>query len=170
MCLKIHFRSKLHSLGDNALINRILQHVNVSCPHKLTIHALWLAHQGKLWGVCLWWVQFFIHFYPRPVLAFGYCHSLRLCVCVCVSVCESVCQSLACPWDNSGPVQARITKFGPKMQKTLVKVPIVLGGNWPWPSRSNLTKISEFTPFSAWPDHNSLPIQARITKFGRGGK
>ena len=25
------------------------------------------------------------------------------------------------------------------LQKTLVKVPIVLGGNWPWPWRSNLT-------------------------------
>ena len=78
-------------------------------------------------------------FYPRPVLAFGYCLCLRLCVCVCLSVCPSVCQSLACPRDNSGPVQASIAKFGPKMQKTLVKVPIVLGGNWPWPSRSNLT-------------------------------
>ena len=74
-------------------------------------------------------------FNPRPVLAFGYCHHLRLCVCSCV--CQSVCQSLACPRDNSGPVQARIAKFGPKMQKTLVNVPIVLGGNWP--SRSNLT-------------------------------
>ena len=33
-----------------------------------------------------------------------------------------------CPRDNSSPVQAGITKFGPKMQNTLVKVPIVLGG------------------------------------------
>ena len=49
------------------------------------------------------------------------------CVCVCVSVCLSVCQSLACPRDNSGPVQARVAKFSPKMQKTLVKVPIVFG-------------------------------------------
>ena len=103
-------------------------------------------------------------YYPRPVLAFGYCRCLRL--CVCVSVCLSVCQSLACPRDNSGPVQARIAKFGPKMQKTFVKVPIVFGTNWPWPSRSNLTLKSEFTPFWACPDHNSLPIQARITKFG----
>ena len=62
-----------------------------------------------------------------------------VCVCVCLCVCQSVCQSLACPRDNSGPFQARITKFGPKIRKTLVKVPIVLGGNWPWPSRSNLT-------------------------------
>ena len=102
-------------------------------------------------------------FYPRPVLAFGYCRCLRLCVCVCV--CPYVCQSLACPRDNSGPVQARIAKFGPKMQKTLVKVPIVLRGNWPWPSRSNLTSKSEFTPFWACPDHYSPPIVIRISKF-----
>ena len=25
-----------------------------------------------------------VHFYPRPVLAFGYCHRLRLCVYLCV--------------------------------------------------------------------------------------
>ena len=67
-------------------------------------------------------------------MAIGYCRCLRLCVC------QFVCQSLACPRDNSGPVQARITKFGPKMQKTLVKVPIVLGGNWPWPPRSNVPR------------------------------
>ena len=42
-------------------------------------------------------------------------------------LCPCVYQSLACPRDNSGPVHARITKYGPNMQKTLVKVPIVLG-------------------------------------------
>ena len=63
-----------------------------------------------------------IHFYPRPVLAFGYCHCLRLCVymCVRVSVCLSACVSITCPCDNLGPVQARITKFGSNMQKILV--------------------------------------------------
>ena len=45
-----------------------------------------------------------------------------------VSVCVCVYQSLACPDDNSSPVQARITKFGPEKQNTLVKFPIVLGG------------------------------------------
>ena len=35
-------------------------------------------------------------FYPRPVLAFGYCRCLRLSVCVCVSVCLSVCVSITC--------------------------------------------------------------------------
>ena len=124
---------------------------NVKCSLYIQWSALILCMFHSLWH----------HFYPRPVLAYGYCHRLRLCVCPCV------CQSLACPRDNSGPVQARIAKFGPKMQKTLVKVPIVLGGNWPWPSRSNLTSKSEFTPFWACPDHYSPPILVRISKFGQ---
>ena len=87
------------------------------------------------------------------------------CVYLCVQMCPSVCQSLACPRDNSGPVQARITKFGPKMQNTLIKVPIVLWSDRLWPPRSNLTWKSKFTPFWACPHHNSSPIQAMITKF-----
>ena len=96
--------------------------------------------------------------YPRPVLASGYCH--RLCLCVCVY------QSLACPHDNSSPVQARITKFGPEKQNTLVKIPIAFGSGWPWPSRSNLTSNSKLTPFWACPTHYASPIQVRISKFG----
>ena len=42
-----------------------------------------------------------LNFYPRQVLAFGYCRCLRLSVCPSVRVC--MCQSLACPRDNSGP-------------------------------------------------------------------
>ena len=99
-------------------------------------------------------------FYPRPVLAFGYCRCLPLCVC------QSVCQSLACLRDNSRPVQARITKFETQVWKTLVKIPIVLGGDWPSPSRSNLPSKSKFTPFWACPSNNSSPVQARTTKFG----
>ena len=45
----------------------------------------------------------------------------------------------ACPHHNSLPIQARIAKFGPKVQNSLVKILIVWGGNWPWPSSSNLT-------------------------------
>ena len=48
--------------------------------------------------------------------------SLPASVYVCVCVCLSVCQSLASPRDNTGPVRARITKFRPKMQQTLVNV------------------------------------------------
>ena len=70
-----------------------------------------------------------------------------VCVCVCVCVCLCVRQSWACPSDNSSTVQARITKFGPEKQNTLVKIPIVFWGNWLWPSRSNLTSNSKFTHF-----------------------
>ena len=45
-----------------------------------------------------------------------------MCVCLCVR------QSWACPSDNSSTVQARITKFGPEKQNTLVKIPIVFLG------------------------------------------
>ena len=84
--------------------------------------------------------------------------------CVCGSVC--VYQSRACPLDNSSPSQARITKFGPEMQNTLVWVPIVFGDDRPWSSRSNLTWKSNFTSFWACSHHYSSAIQARISKFG----
>ena len=41
------------------------------------------------------------------------------CICVCL------CQSWACPRNYSWSVQARIAKFGPKVQNILVKVLIV---------------------------------------------
>ena len=125
------------------------------------------------------WVRGFsdfllIYFCPRPVLAFGYCRCLRL--CVCVRVCLSVCQSRVCPRDNSSPVQARI-KFGTQMQNSLVKVPIIIiiiiifffwggGGDRYWPSRANSTWKSNFTSFWACPDYNLSSVQARVTKFG----
>ena len=46
-------------------------------------------------------------------------------VCVCVCVC--VHQSSVCLDDNLSPAQATITKFGPEVQNTLVKIPIVFG-------------------------------------------
>ena len=90
--------------------------------------------------------------------------SLPASVCPCVCVC--VCQSRACPHDNSPLVQSRITKFGTKVQKTLVKVPIVFGDDLDWPSRSNLTWKTNFTSFWACPPHNSSAVHAKITKFG----
>ena len=50
------------------------------------------------------------------------------------SVHPSVRQSVrhqVCLSDNSSPVQARITKFRPSVKNTLVKIPIVLWGDWP---------------------------------------
>ena len=93
--------------------------------------------------------------------------SLPACVCVCVFVCLCVRQSWACPSDNSSTVQARITTFGPEKQNTLVKIPMFFGGNWQWPSRSNLTSNSKLTPFWACPNHYSPPILVRISKLGQ---
>ena len=45
---------------------------------------------------------------------------------------------------TSSLCQARTTKFGQKNQNTLVKVFIVLGVDWPWPLRWNLTGKSKF--------------------------
>ena len=76
-----------------------------------------------------------IDFYPRPVLAYGYCP------CLCLSVRPSVSSCVrhqVCPHDNSSPVQARTTKFGPEVQNTLVEIPIVLGVDWAWPVKFNL--------------------------------
>ena len=71
-------------------------------------------------------------------------------VCVCLSVSVYVCQPRACLHHNPLCIQAWTTKFGQNMENNLVKVPIVLEGDWPWPSRSNLTWKAKFTPFWAW--------------------
>ena len=106
-----------------------------------------------------------IHFLPEA--SFGLrVLSLPASVCLCVSVRVCVCQPRACPRHKSSRIQARTTKFGQKVQNNLVKVPIVLGGNWPRPSRSNFTWKAKFTPFWAYPRHNSPSIQARTTKLG----
>ena len=80
-------------------------------------------------------------FWPSGIVIACVCGSVCPCVCMCVY------QSRACPHDNSSPIQARITKFGPEMQNTLVYVPIVFGDARPWSSRSNLTWKSNFTSF-----------------------
>ena len=38
---------------------------------------------------------------------------------------------------NSSPVQARATKFGPDVLNTLFKIPVVLGVDWAWPVKFN---------------------------------
>ena len=69
-------------------------------------------------------------------------------------------QARACPHKNSSPVQARTTKFRKEMEKTLVKIPINLGVDWLWPSRSNLP---HFELVHTIIHHLS---KVRIVKFG----
>ena len=79
-----------------------------------------------------------------------------MCVSAWLCVCQSVCQSLACPHDNSIPVQAMITKFEPWLRSLLF-----------WgPSMSNLTSKSKRISFCSCPRDNSSPVKIRTTKFG----
>ena len=48
-------------------------------------------------------------------------------IIACVCLCVSMCQPQACLNLNSSPVKAKITKFRPKVQNTLVVILIVLG-------------------------------------------
>ena len=146
-------------------------------------------------------VMHYSDFYPRPVLAFGYCRCLHLCVCVCLSVCLCVNREFVrtitghpfklespnlehrckTPWlrpqlflgvidlNLQGQIELEsrilphfelvhmitchlfrlVTKFGPKMHPSTGKIPIDLGVDRPWSSRSNLTLKSNFIPFWA---------------------
>ena len=80
------------------------------------------------------------------------------CDCLCLCVRLSVRQSLDYPRNNSGPVLARVTKCGPKMQNTLTKVPVVLWSDRPGPSMSNITWKSKFTQFWACPHHHPFKL------------
>ena len=69
----------------------------------------WDAFSGQ--KMFLFWFRFY---HPRPVLAFG-------CCCLHLCVCQSVCQSLACPRDNSGPVQVGSQNLDQRCKKTWLR-------------------------------------------------
>ena len=96
-------------------------------------------------------------FYPRPVLAFGYCHRLRLCVCPCVCVNHLLARRI-----TRDPFKLGSPNLDQRCKRPWLRSLLF----WGWPSRSNLTSKSEFTPFWACPDHYSPHILFRISKFG----
>ena len=65
-------------LGWRAAINKVRVTYNFSCDQ---------AAQQMVFSVRLFVRPSVTPFYPRPVLAFGYCRCLRLSVCVCVRPC-----------------------------------------------------------------------------------
>ena len=71
-------------------------------------------------------------FYPRPVLAFGYCHRLGVCVCVSPFFVRAI---------THPTFQLESSNLDQQIQQILLKCPIVFGVDWPWPSRSNLTSF-----------------------------
>ena len=74
---------------------------------------------------------YFHAFLPEALLAYGYCH--RLCVCVY----RCVCQLLVVGTISHHTFQLESPDMDEKMQNILLKVPIVMGADWAWPSMSN---------------------------------
>ena len=62
----------------------------------------------------------------------------------CVPVCVRQLEPQGDLRQNSSPIQARIIKYGPGVQTSLVKIPLVFGGDWHLPSRSTLKWKSKF--------------------------
>ena len=118
---------------------------------KITIPIFRLVLQNFAIPGCLPYIFTRGQFWPSGIVV--------ACVCPCGR------QSRACPRDNLSLIPARITKFEPDMQNNLVNIPIVLGVDWPWPSRWNLTWKSKFTQFWACPHDHSPPVEVRISKF-----
>ena len=67
------------------------------------------------------------HFYPRPVMALGYCRCLRLSVCVSVCVCGNHELFRAI---THHPFKLESPNLDQKIQNILLKIPIVLGTGW----------------------------------------
>ena len=89
-----------------------------------------------------------------------------LCTCALYFLCLYVCIWIVFLGNNLSPNKLLNWAERNWTELTLVKIPFVLRGDCPWPSRSNLTSKSKFTPFWACPRNNSSPVQARATKFG----
>ena len=106
-----NFHSHVPALhGPIPTYGLVKTHKNIQMTVGLILQILFVTY---LWRYC----------YPRPILAFGYCRCLRLCVCVC----PSVCQSQACPCDNSWPVSARITKLDHRCKRPWTRSLLFLG-------------------------------------------
>ena len=118
----------------------------------------WLHWREESWEQCIYAASIFTwaQFWPSSIVV----------ACVCLFVCVSVNPELVRAI-NHHAFKLEPPNLEKKVQNNLANVPIVLGGNWPWPPRSNLTWKAKFTPFWACPRHNSPSIQARTTKFGQ---
>ena len=85
-----------------------------------------------------------------------------VCLCVCVSVNHELVRAIIHqPFKLGSPNLVQRSKT-PWLRSLLF-----FWGNWPWPSRSNLTSNSKLTPFWACPNHYSPPILVRISKLGQ---
>ena len=141
--VKNHHKFSIHQLGKGQWSP--FQSSWGAVPSKYSL----ISNMGlkSLWSsklTCmsdLYFIYILSNFYTRPVLAFGYCHPLRLCVCMCGSLCVNyllVCALTQDPFKLGSP------NLDQRCKTTWFKVTIVLWNDWPWPSRSNLTTVPHF--------------------------
>ena len=108
-----------------------------------------VLYNGKTFVICIFTRG---QFSPGIVVA---------CVCLCVRVSVCVCvarQTRDCLRHNSSPLELWTPNWYHMCKTYGLRSPLFLGGNWYWPSRTNLTLQSKFTPFWHCPHHNSSPI------------
>ena len=127
------------------------------CHPQMDIFLVWY-HSGHVYAYCC-----SVIFYPRPVLAFRYCRCLHLSVCPSVCVCGN---HLLVRAITHHPFKVGSPNLDHRCKRPWLRSLLFWGRDWPWPSRSNLTSKSKFTPFWACPCNNSSPVHARINKFG----
>ena len=93
-----------------------------------------------------------------PVTSFGLrVLSLPASVCPCVFINHGLAQTIT---------HHLFKLVSPKFGVLEQKIPIVLGVDRPWPSRSNLTSKYKSIPFWTFLQDNLSLVQARINKFG----
>ena len=108
------------------------------------------------------WVMFVIftwgQFWPSGIVV--------ACFCLCPSVHPCVNHELVRVITHH-PFKLGSPNLYHRCKRPWLRSLLFWGGDWPWPSRSNLTLKSKFIPFWASPCHNSPPIEVTISKFGR---
>ena len=97
-----------------------------------------------------------------PEASFGlWVLSLPASVCLCVRPSVCVCaKHLLVRAITHHPFKLRSPNLEYMCKRPWLRSLLFLGGFWPWPSRSNLTSTSKFTPFWACPRDNSSHVQA----------
>ena len=139
--INLHLLSMVALSGFQSSLSKVVPGKFHGCDRHSKCNCLqdWANfHRSRVWQVVLIFTR--DQFWPLS--------NVVACICWCVS--QSVCFNhlYTCLRDNSWPIRARTTKFGPEVQNTLLKIFTVLGGNWYWPSRATLSNFKvKFYPF-----------------------
>ena len=140
---------------------RVVAHLGGGGGQRHTIYLQMLLDNNECY-LCIWTIETcttpsiycFVHeasFLPSGIVVACFCVSVRVCgkyLLVCVI--------------THHPFKVGSPNLDHRCKRPWLRSLLFFWGYWPWPSRSNLTSKSKFTPFWACPRNNSSPVQARI--------